>query len=161
MKGSPRHSPSASENVCAARSGSPSSSCSVPRVTSQLEPLGVDLDVLRDQSVPARGGFDPRRCDEPAQPHDAPGNDLRPRGGWVVAPQRRREGMRPTTVRTQADRERSHHRTIARSQWNPAVVECQRSQYAHLHGATVTPTPTAVKTAVIGLLPNRRAPLSC
>ena len=52
--------------------------------------------------------------------------------------------------RTQADRERSHHRTIARSQRNPAVVERQRSKNAHLHDATVRPTPTSVKTADIG-----------
>ena len=74
---------------------------------------------------------------------------MRPRGGRVVAPQRRREGFDRQGC-TQADRERTHHRTIARSQWNPAVVERQRSKNAHLHGATVTPTPTSVKTADIG-----------
>ena len=125
-----------------------------------FEPLGVDLDVLRDQSVPERGGFDPRRRDEPAQPHDAPRNDLRPRGGRIVAPQRRREGFDGQGC-TQADRERTHHRTIARSQRDPAVVERQRSQNAHLHGATVSPTPTSVKTADIGPIPSRGAPISC
>ena len=57
-----------------------------------LEPLRVDLDVLRDQSVPERGGFDLGRRDKPAQPHNAPWNDMRPRRGRAVTPQRRREG---------------------------------------------------------------------
>ena len=125
-----------------------------------FEPLGVDLDVLRDQSVPLRGGLDLRRRDEPAQPHDAPRNDMRPRRGRAVAPQRRREGC-CRQWRTQANRERSHHRTIARSQRNPAVVERQRSKNAHLHGATVRPAPTSVKTADIGPIHTRWAPLSC
>nr|WP_235521215.1 hypothetical protein [Cellulomonas sp. Leaf395] len=125
-----------------------------------FEPLRVDLDVLRDESVPVSGGVDPRRRDEAAQPHDASGDDLRPRGGRIVAPQRRREGC-GRHLRTQADRERGHHRTIPRRQGNPAVVECQRSQNAHHHGATVTPTPTSDKTADIAPIPNPRAPISC
>ena len=124
-----------------------------------LEPLRVDLDVLRDQSVPERGGFDLGRRDQPAQPHDAPWNDMRPRRGRAVTPQRRREGC-CRQWRTQANRERSHHRTIARSQWNPAVVERQRSKNANLHSATVTPTPTSVKTADIGPIHTRWAPIS-
>ena len=92
-----------------------------------LEPLGIHLDVLPTQSVAVRGGLDPRRRDEPAQPHDAPPNDMRPRGGWIVPPDRCREGC----VRqgfTEADRERTHHCTIPRSQRNPTVVERQRSK---------------------------------
>ena len=48
---------------------------------------------------------------------------------------------------TEADRERTHHCTIPRSQRNPTVIERQRSKNAHLHSDTVTPTPTSVKTA--------------
>ena len=125
-----------------------------------LEPLGIHLDVLPTQSIAVRGGLDPRRRDEPAQPHDAPPNDMRPRGGRIVAPDRCREGC----VRqgfTEADCERTHHCTIPRSQRNPTVVERQRSKNAHLHSATVTPTPTSVKTADIGPIQARWAPLSC
>ena len=147
--------------TCARRVRAPRArSCCVPRVTSRSNRSASTSTCSGTSRYPCGGGFDPRRRDEPAQPHDAPRNDLRPRGGRVVAPQRRREGFDGQGC-TQADRERSHHRTIARSQRNPAVVERQRSQNAHLHGATVTPTPTSVKTADIGPIPNRRAPLSC
>ena len=44
---------------------------------------------------------------------------------------------------------------------DPAVIERQRSQNAHLHDATVTPTRTSVKTADIWLIQPRWAPLRC
>ena len=43
-----------------------------------FEPLGVDVDVIRDQSVSERGCLDPVGRDEPAQPHDAAANDMGP-----------------------------------------------------------------------------------
>ena len=43
-----------------------------------FEPLGVDVDMLRDQSVPERGRLDPVGRDEPAQPHDAAPDDMGP-----------------------------------------------------------------------------------
>ena len=114
-----------------------------------------------DQSVAVGGGFDPRRRDEPAQPHDAPPNDMRPRGGRIVAPDRRREGV---------DRDRdSPRRTVsaaitARSRGASGIrpsssVSAPRTRTSM--SATVTPTPTSVKTADIGPIHARWAPLSC
>ncbi len=76
-----------------------------------LEPLGIDVDMLRGQTISERGGFDPRWCDEPTQPHDAPGNDMRPRCGRILTPERCREGF-DRQGGTKADRERTHHHTV-------------------------------------------------
>ena len=114
-----------------------------------FEPLGVDLDVLRDSVGSRAGWFRSGRRDKPPQPHDAPWDDMGPEAGGS-SPQSAAARDSADKGCTQADRERTHHRTIPRSQWNPAVVESQRSKNANLHSATVTPTPTSVKTADIG-----------
>ena len=97
-----------------------------------LELGGVEIDAIRGEPVSQRCGLDPRRGDDSAQSHDASGDHLRPRGGEIVSPQRRGEGLdgdRPADARG----ERADDQPITVSERDPAAVERQRPQNAQVH----------------------------